>query len=162
MQMKSQLRKELILRRKNLIDKSARDSAIFKELVEKIKGFDLVLTYYSTPIEVDTHRLIEFCFLNKIKVALPVIVDEEMKFYCLTDDWEFDFNCQLSTVNRQLCVVPGLAYDKNNRRIGYGGGYYDRFLRDFSGYKIGLCYEEFMMDIPYEEHDEKVDLVIWK
>lgn len=60
-----------------------------------------------------------------------------------------------------LCVVPGLCFDKNGSRIGYGGGYYDRFLKDFCGVVMGLCYDEcFLESIPRDEHDISVDLIL--
>ncbi len=60
-----------------------------------------------------------------------------------------------------LCIVPGLCFDKNGSRIGYGGGYYDRFLKDLCGVVMGLCYDEcFLESIPRDEHDISVDLIL--
>ena len=60
-----------------------------------------------------------------------------------------------------VCIVPGLAFDKNGYRIGYGKGYYDRFLKDFNGTKIGLCRCDFLKDaLPVNEFDHKVDMII--
>lgn len=60
-----------------------------------------------------------------------------------------------------LCVVPGLCFDKSGSRIGYGGGYYDRFLKDFCGVVMGLCYDEcFLESIPRDGHDISVDLIL--
>jgi 5-formyltetrahydrofolate cyclo-ligase len=161
MQVKAEFRRELISRRRNMTDKSEKDSAIFMKLVGEIAGAGLVLTYVSTKIEVDTKRLIEHCFENNIDVAIPAIVDDEMQFYYLNRDWTLGDNCQSSIADYQLCIVPGLAFNQAGYRLGYGGGYYDRFLKNFPGVKIGLCYGEFMMDIPTQEHDERVDRVIW-
>ena len=162
MQIKSDLRKELIAKRRTMQGKSAKDRKIFDKLVAlpQFQKAELILTYYSTEIEVDTLKIIDYCFKQGKKVALPAIVDETMQFYDITEDLDLD-NCQLSTVNCQLCIVPGLAFNKDGKRLGYGGGYYDRFLRDYPGVKIGLCYEEFIMEIPVEKHDEGVDIVIW-
>jgi 5-formyltetrahydrofolate cyclo-ligase len=161
---KSQLRRELIARRKNMSDsvKEAKDCAIFEELVKKITDLkiELVLTYYSTNIEVDTHRLIDYCFVNNIRAAIPVIIDDAVRFFCI-ENLE-DIGEEIVDFTNSVCIVPALAYNSGNRRIGYGGGYYDRFLKNYTGYKIGLCYEEFIMEIPVEEHDEGVDSVIWK
>ena len=60
-----------------------------------------------------------------------------------------------------VCVIPALAFDKRGYRIGYGKGYYDRFLRDFCGTKVGLCYSEFLKDtIPTGKYDSNVDTII--
>ena len=46
-----------------------------------------------------------------------------------------------------VCIVPGLAFDKSGFRIGFGKGYYDRFLSEFKGESVGLCYDECFSDI---------------
>jgi 5-formyltetrahydrofolate cyclo-ligase len=53
-----------------------------------------------------------------------------------------------------LCILPGLSFDTRGNRIGYGKGYYDRFLADFTGMTVGAVYEQLLSDvIPTEEHD---------
>ena len=70
-------------------------------------------------------------------------------------------NCQLSIVNCQLCIVPGLAFDASGFRLGYGGGYYDRFLASFKGNTLGVCYAIMRQAaLPRETHDLAVDFVI--
>lgn len=60
-----------------------------------------------------------------------------------------------------IVIVPGLAFDVKGGRLGYGGGYYDRFLADFKGLKVGLTYRECRAYyIPQEEHDCKMDMVL--
>ena len=70
-------------------------------------------------------------------------------------------NCQLSIVNCQLCIVPGLAFDEAGFRLGYGGGYYDRFLASFKGSTMGVCYGMMRQAaLPREAHDLAVEIVI--
>jgi len=60
-----------------------------------------------------------------------------------------------------LVVVPGIAFDRQGGRLGYGAGYYDRFLARFKALRIGLCYDELLCDeIPTQEHDIPMDLVL--
>ena len=60
-----------------------------------------------------------------------------------------------------MVVVPALAIDRNNYRLGYGGGFYDRFLNDFRGKKIACIPKELYIETVYpEKHDIKMDLVI--
>ena len=60
-----------------------------------------------------------------------------------------------------VCLVPALAFDKNGMRIGYGKGYYDRFLAAFRGTSIGVAYNAFVLDtIPHESTDVPVDMII--
>ena len=64
-----------------------------------------------------------------------------------------------------LCFIPGLAASKNGHRLGYGGGYYDRFLLKFNkriNSVLCLPNDSFIFDeIPTDENDQKVDLVVW-
>lgn len=61
-----------------------------------------------------------------------------------------------------VALVPGLAFDRRGFRLGYGGGYYDRFLPAFSGVSIGLCRSDLLSDeLPsLSEYDYPVDLVV--
>ena len=61
-----------------------------------------------------------------------------------------------------LAVVPALAFDRSGARLGYGGGYYDKFLSGFCGYSVGLAYPQCMADeLPYEEFDCRVSEVMY-
>lgn len=60
-----------------------------------------------------------------------------------------------------IAVVPGLAFDNTGARLGYGGGYYDRFLCGFKGISVGFLYDECYTDsLPTEEYDCSVDMII--
>lgn len=57
-----------------------------------------------------------------------------------------------------IVLVPGTAFDRRGFRLGYGGGFYDRWLEHFSGLSIGICYGELILDeLPAEAHDLPVD-----
>lgn len=59
-----------------------------------------------------------------------------------------------------LILVPGLAFDRSGKRLGRGGGYYDRLLANFEGLRVGICFEEVIFNrIPVEHHDEVVDFL---
>ena len=60
-----------------------------------------------------------------------------------------------------LVLVPAVCYDRLGYRLGFGGGYYDRWLEGFSGVKVGLCREAVLRDaVPTEAHDAKVDILL--
>ncbi len=60
-----------------------------------------------------------------------------------------------------MCVVPALAYDKRGYRLGYGKGYYDRFLKDFSGTSVGAVASDLLLDsLPTNQTDIAVDIII--
>ena len=60
-----------------------------------------------------------------------------------------------------LALVPALCYDRLGFRLGFGGGYYDRWLAEFSGFTAGLCREALLQErVPTEAHDARVDVVL--
>lgn len=66
-----------------------------------------------------------------------------------------------SKVNPDLVIVPGLAFDSFGARLGRGGGYYDRYLKDHQGLKVGVALKEQILEkIPTEAHDIKVDVIV--
>lgn len=61
---------------------------------------------------------------------------------------------QVPPLEIQLVLVPGLAFDRCGWRLGYGGGYFDRFLQDLAGVSIGVVFEELLLDaLPHGEYD---------
>ena len=60
-----------------------------------------------------------------------------------------------------LVIVPCLSADKQKNRIGYGQGYYDRFLKDFNGVSVSPCYDEMLSDeIPTDNFDMKINIIV--
>ncbi len=61
----------------------------------------------------------------------------------------------------QLALVPGVAFDRDGWRLGYGGGYFDRFLHEFSGISLGITYQAVLLDqLPHGEHDVPVEWIV--
>lgn len=60
-----------------------------------------------------------------------------------------------------VCIVPALSFDRRGMRIGYGKGYYDRFLADFEGLSVGVVFSELLSDsVPCDGYDIPVDMII--
>lgn len=138
-------------------DKSSRDGRIFDRIVSSkaYRSADIIMTYVSTDIEVDTRRLIEQAVKDGKRVAVPRCIDgtKDMDFYFIKnmDCLEKHTFGVLEPVPEKcvkayafetaLCIIPGLAFDMQGYRLGYGGGYYDRFLSEHSRLvKMGVCY----------------------
>jgi 5-formyltetrahydrofolate cyclo-ligase len=114
-----------------------------------------ILVYVSMPIEVDTREIIAKALSDGKHVAVPRCVPgtREMEFYLISSLDELtpgtfgvleptpDPERLLKDFSHSLCVVPALACDRNGYRLGYGGGYYDRFLRDYPGEKVLILYK---------------------
>lgn len=173
-EIKKAYRKVLINRRKAMDPEKKRlaDENIFARLKPIIDNADSVLTYVSTDIEVDTRRVLEYCFSIGRTVAVPVSGDTELSFYeihSFDDLAEGRFGI-LEPVKRDkefigdecsVCLVPALCADLKGYRLGYGRGYYDRYLSRFKGKSVILCYYDFIMVVPSEPHDVKADKTIY-
>ena len=152
-------------------------------ILEKVLGLEayrratLVHTYVSSKEnEVDTRALIGTCLAQDKRVAVPVVMPGTKTLaHALIDSldqlvvgpWGLaqpdpaEATRLPAEARIDLVVVPGLAFDRRGQRIGWGGGYYDRFLAQVQAVKIGLCYDALVLDcIPGEPHDVPVDLVI--
>ena len=115
-----------------------------------------LLTYVSTPIEVDTLEIIRRALADGKKVAVPRCVPgtRDMEFYWINGVEELepgtfgvleprpDPKRKVTDFSNGLCLVPALCYDWRGYRLGYGKGYYDRFLAGFGGHMIGVCYSD--------------------
>ena len=161
----------------NIDNKYASDIDVFNNIVSSglLSDINRVLIYVSTEIEVDTRNFILWLFENNIEVAVPKCdpISCEMKFFIIDsfDDLESgsykilepDINkCVLAeNSDKAICIVPGLSFDKNGFRLGFGKGYYDRFLADVKTEKMCLCFGELLSpEIPTDEHDIKMDYIV--
>ncbi len=114
----------------------------------------LVLSYVSMRDEADTRRLIERALADGKRVAVPRCVPNtrKMEFYYIeslsqlepgtfgVDEPLAQKEKAVEDFSNSICIVPGICFDKKGYRLGYGMGYYDRFLCNYSGVTIGICY----------------------
>lgn len=174
---KRELRKKIRLIRAGFPDKKTASEKIahtFLSLPETEKAETIAL-YCSMPEEVATDRLIIKLLEEKKTVCVPLITGKEMLFIriCGLADLKnigsfgirepvYKREDIISADKIELAVFPGLAFDKEGNRLGYGGGYYDRaFARNDITKKIAFCFSCQLLDhIPSEAHDLKVDKII--
>ena len=131
-----------------------------------------IYIYVSTPEETDTHALISWFLENGVPVAVPRCKGQEMDFYYIKgmDDLEPGMmgilepkiSCVKAESTDAPMIVPGVAFGTDGKRIGYGGGYYDRFLRREPDHlTIGICYDfQIIQNMPSEEQDIPVKHVV--
>ncbi len=156
-------------------EKASKDFEILNRIVAlpEYKNAKMLLTYVSTDIEVDTKALIEGALLDGKTVLVPRCVDGkiDMKFYkisSLSDLKPGAFgvlepeNCEeITEFSDAVCILPGLGFDLKGYRLGYGKGYYDRFLAGFTGKNIGVCYNICLKSlIPHGKYDRMVDVLV--
>ena len=165
---KQSLRKWARGKRKEL-DMEKESSVLADILVqtEEYKRAKNIMIYYPLEKEVNLLSLL----MDKSKTFyLPRIKGENLECCKYSSGDELCESCfhtlepicsACSKKEVDLVIVPALAVDKNNYRLGYGGGFYDRFLKDFEGTKIVCIPKELIVETVYpEKHDVKIDLII--
>lgn len=140
-----------------------------------VKQSDTIFTFISKDKEVDTRGIIDFALKNDKRVAVPKVVGQGVMEYFYISSWEdvekgkFGIyepkeHCDLA-ISHELGVflIPGLVYNHKKYRIGYGGGYFDRYLLKHNPIAplIGICYSFQMVQYSFhEEYDVPVDCII--
>ena len=123
--------------------------------------------------EVRTTPMLEQALRDGKRVAVPKVYGDEMKFIYLTDLSKVETGYAgipepvedepVADDPTALVLMPGLAFDKEGHRIGYGGGFYDKFLAKEPNHPtLALCYGfQMVSELPTEEFDIPVDEVLW-
>lgn len=144
--------------------------------LQQYKKCDTLFVYVSKPpLEVGTEMLIQAAWSAGKKVAVPRCVPgtREMVFYEITTPRDLEAGtfgvgeprvgrCRPAAAAPQsFCVVPGLCFDDSGYRLGYGKGYYDRFLARFPGKTAGICYCQCVYrNLPHGRFDRPVGWII--
>ena len=153
------------------------DREIFKRVVSlyQYRDASLLLTYVSKDIEADTFMLIEKALSDGKQVAVPKCIagTRNMDFYFITGtdclekstfgvlEPRTDICRRVESFAGSFCIVPGLSFDVRGYRLGYGKGYYDRFLAGYDGSTAGLCYSDCVKwKLPNGKYDEHVDILV--
>ena len=123
--------------------------------------------------EVRTVPILEQALADGKRVAVPKVCGEEMKFIYLTDLTQVAegyagipepiADGPIGDDPTALVLMPGVAFTQNGQRMGYGGGFYDKFLAEEPNHPtIALCYDfQIFESLPTEEFDIPVDCVLW-
>lgn len=140
------------------------------------KEAQTLFIYVATEFEIQTKEIIKHALSSGKKVAVPYCIHNscEMDFYYISD---FDADLErrsfgiLEPKNNQctkvidltngLCIVPALVYDSYGYRLGYGKGYYDRFLNKFTGDVVGFVYSNCVVkELPHGRYDKFVSIIV--
>lgn len=180
--MKKVLRKEILDARKSMdpLDVSSKSDSIMASLLETdfYRGSSVIMAYIDFRNEVQTERLIKKAVADGKRVVVPISVVETRQLI-LSEIIDYDnelesgaygilepkpeFIREVDPLLIDLVLVPGVAFDKSGFRIGYGAGYYDRFLERVrpSIPKVALAFElQMVEDACPDEHDFPVEYVI--
>lgn len=152
---------------KNLWDEKIRENLFNDDCFKKASS---IFTYLSLADEVDTRKIIEKAWSLDKKVYIPKILENKKMVPVLLESFDdlkeglykIPTSKSNETIDKiDISLVPGLSFDKNKYRIGYGGGFYDKYIEGHESFYIGLFYdisESFKLD--FEKTDQKLDLII--
>ena len=161
------------------VNNSEKDSLIADRLLseEIIKNADIILLYASFGSEINTWNIAEMLLERNIIIAYPLCRNNsDMTFHVvsstemLTENQNGRFGIRepdsslpspVLTQN-SVCILPGLAFTEKGGRLGYGGGFYDRFLAANKNiHKIALSYEKLIVhELPVLPHDIRTDMIV--
>lgn len=173
------IRKEIQEKLKKISDKDRKnfEEVLYKKLFanENFKKANCIALTIPFGTEINTYPIIERLLKDGKTVCSPICEKEsrKMTFYKINSLDELIEGCYgiktppeiekniVKKNNIDLILVPGVGFDDNNYRIGFGGGYYDRYLKDYKGYTISLAFKEQIVEkVPTNEFDLPVNLVI--
>lgn len=143
--------------------------------LEEYKECKTLFAFVSSAIECDTSKIIGDALSSGRRLAVPKCgeISGEMDFYYITSLSDLEKGkfgilepipekCQKAEdLSTGLCIVPGLCFDLEGYRIGFGKGYYDRFLQKFGGVTVGICYYKCIQNsLPTGGYDKPVDILV--
>ena len=156
-------------------DRKLADRILFEKTISSdvYKNAKTVLVYFSIKNEPNVLLIAEHALKSNKRIAFPI---SETRDLTLVFKYVNSFDelvegaysipeppmCAEGYVNTSetLCIVPGLVFDRLGMRLGYGKGYYDRFLSSFKGTTLGLCYADMLVDeLPVEKTDVPIDII---
>ncbi len=172
--LKNQIRKKILKIRNSkhsrllFIDKKKILKIIKKANIKK----PLIGIYYPVNSEVSTIKIIDFLEKKKFEISLPILKNNiEMEFYKYKTNDPLYINKygipepkKKTKVKPNILIIPLVAFDKNLNRLGYGGGFYDRFLGRMGRniiIKLGLAFSYQMIKrVPTEKFDQNLDFIL--
>ena len=171
---KSSLRRKILnLRKSNSNNKIKLNPKKLLSLIKKTKfGSKYIGCYYPSNYEIDDLEIINFFRKKNLHICLPIIKkNQQMDFFEWSENDPLEINKYgiVEPISRKkiipdIILLPLVAFDKNLNRLGYGGGFYDRYIHKISKIKkvikIGLSfsYQE-VKNLPINIHDQKLDFI---
>ncbi len=173
---KSDLRRKYRQKRRTLSPdiKAELDERICSSLLSlpEYQNADLLLVYSPYPDEINLHLFFEAAKSDQKRFAFPRVFGEDMRFaVCDTSELTegaygileppLDSAFLEEIPKSTFAVLPCLVADRRGARLGYGKGYYDRFLRDRCCVKVAAIYHDYLIEeLPAEEHDIPADIIL--
>lgn len=157
---------------KDYVKKVSLDISLKLFKTSQYKQAKNIFIYLNFENEIDTKYIIDRAKKDGKAIFCPVLKKEKMQmcFKPITEEFTLNkfgilepkMDIEVKSDNKTLIIVPSIVYSKGRYRVGYGGGYYDYFLKNnIYMASIGLCYEKFIIeDFEKDFYDKRVDMVI--
>jgi 5-formyltetrahydrofolate cyclo-ligase len=149
--------------------------AIYERLItmDIFQKAQCIGAFLSLPSEVQTNDIIHACWEQGSTVCVPYYIPEK-RYYGMsrldpsgqikTERWsvrEPEYPDPFDPAKLDLILVPAMAFDFHGMRLGHGGGHYDRLLLNVKGFRLGLAFQEQLVDqLPRETHDQSVHAIL--
>ena len=172
---KSIIRKNILIKRSKVKNRSKKESDIFKRLETIINNNSLTVAgYLSVKSEVNLSLFQKFLLKNKFSLCLPYIKKPKSSLFfkeftqkskLVKGKYNIMYPETEILVTPNIILVPLVGFDLFKNRIGYGGGYYDRTIEYIEKkneiLKLGIAFDEQeIMKIPNEKYDKKLDIIV--
>ncbi len=161
-------RKAMLPTERTVANRAITDAVLAHPTVQAART---ICVYISAPEEVDTHRLIDALFKQGKAVIVPKVVEDRLMLMPI-DSWtdvrpgafgllEPVGSQFINAKEAQLFLVPGVAFDREGNRLGWGKGFYDKLLEKVSAPKIGLAYDiQILSRLPHTPYDIPMNTLI--
>ena len=152
------------------------DQSLFANTIalSAFKDSDVILCYSPVRGEPNILPIADYALKHGKKVAFPIshVKEKQLTFHEITSISDLNVGTynipepsealpKITDFSKTLCIVPALAFDCLGFRLGYGGGYYDRFLSSFNGTSLGLVYSQlYTKALPTDIFDAIVDIIV--
>lgn len=168
---KKELRKKYTKVRADVEDKEGKDRLIRESLrqLDIYKKAKSVFVFISYKSEVDTRGIIEDILADRKKLLVPLVKGSEMIAVEVKgiDDLEpnkmgiLEPKSGDEVTDVDLTITPGLAFDKDGYRLGYGGGYYDKFFSKVDTIRMGIGYsDQYVESLVHEDYDKALEYLL--
>ena len=168
--MKKELRKKMLVIRDGIKDKEQKSNKIAQRLTncDFYHKAQTIMVYMSFGSEAKTDGLIKKMLSDGKRLCAPVCVDkhtlEARELHsieeCVSGAYGILEPVGEKVADIDLVIVPGVAFDKNMHRLGYGAGYYDRFLAQCKAVSCGVFFSEQETLITPDEYDKELDYIV--
>lgn len=177
-QIREQIKTQRLALASEQIDEASKVISDKLVTLDKFKAASIIFLYSAKKEEVQTKYIFNLAKKMNKQIAFPKVcnITKTMSFYIVEsleelvtnkygsivlDEPDESRHQQITPNNESVMIAPGIVFDYNKNRVGYGGGFYDKYLAKYPVYVIGICFEfQIVKRLEQEPFDQAVDLIV--